>query len=87
MAIRLRMINGTLVALCAARSMPKDGDVYLDDAFHEALNFKFRRDHASEDGLPLPYPDSKKHDLIEQEESNNPNRDWWEKTYNSEIRA
>jgi len=84
MAIRLREINGVLIALCAARSVPKDGDIYLDDNAHGALNLKFRRDHASEDGLPLPYPNDIEHQLIDQEESNNPNREWWGKTYGKE---
>ena len=30
MAIRLRTINGRLVALCAARSIEKPDDMYLD---------------------------------------------------------
>lgn len=83
MAIRLRIVGGILVALCAARSVPKDGDVYLDDNFHHALNLKFRRDHASEDGLPLPYPELAEHELIDREESDNPNREWREQTYGS----
>ena len=81
MAIRLRVVNGVFVALCAARSVPKDGDLYLDDNAHAALNIKFRRDHASEDGLPLPFPDANEHKLIAQQESNNSNRTWWDSIY------
>ena len=45
MAIRLRGVDGTLVALCAARTRPETDDVYLDDAQHYALAAKFDRDH------------------------------------------
>lgn len=44
MAIRLRTINGHRIALCAVESDPKYGDVYLDDADHEALSAKFCQD-------------------------------------------
>lgn len=45
MAIRLRKVKGHLVALCAAASVAKPGDIYLDDAQHEALVNKFARDN------------------------------------------
>lgn len=80
MAIRLRVVNGTLVALCAARSMPKEGDIYLDDAAHGALSNKFARDEKEMFGYDIPGADADL-DLVEQEESNNPNREWWDKTY------
>lgn len=44
MAIRLRTIENTRVALCAAETDAKLGDVYLDDADHYALAAKFSRD-------------------------------------------
>ena len=44
MAIRLRTVNGTRVALCAAETDSKPGDVYLDDADHMALAAKFGQD-------------------------------------------
>ena len=44
MAIRIRKIKGTTVALCAAKSKPKKGDLYLDDACHHALTIKFESD-------------------------------------------
>ena len=44
MAIRLRRINSDLVALCAAKSKPRTGDVYLDDNTHHALTRKFEKD-------------------------------------------
>ena len=43
-AIRLRKINDQTVAICAAWSEPKPGDIYLDDAQHYALACKFARD-------------------------------------------
>lgn len=46
MAIRVRrMDDGWLVALCAARSEEKEGDLYLDDEVHYALAQKFWRDY------------------------------------------
>lgn len=77
MSIRMRVVDGLLVALCAARSMPKDGDVYLDDGQHEALARKFRLDHP-ELGIPV---ESETRERMEREESNNPNRDAWERVY------
>lgn len=44
MAIRLRTIDGTHVALCAAETDPVPGDVYLDDVAHYALAAKFAQD-------------------------------------------
>lgn len=44
MAIRLRKINGELIALCAAESKSQMGDIYLDDNAHRALTGKFERD-------------------------------------------
>lgn len=44
MSIRLRRIDGLLVALCAVEADPVDGDVYLDDEVHEALAAKFAND-------------------------------------------
>lgn len=47
MAIRIRRVEGTLVALCAARTRAEPGDIYLDDAAHHALSAKFARDHTA----------------------------------------
>jgi hypothetical protein len=44
MAIRLRRIEGCLVALCAAETDAEPGDRYLDDEEHYALAAKFARD-------------------------------------------
>lgn len=46
MAIRLRTVNGTRVALCAVETDEMPGDVYLDDGDHYALAAKFSRDWA-----------------------------------------
>ncbi len=45
MAIRLRKVKGTWVALCAVEADLKEGDVYIDDAQHYALACKFAREH------------------------------------------
>lgn len=50
MAIRIREIGGTLVALCAARTVEQEGDIYLHDGIHHALSMKFWRDWAVEEG-------------------------------------
>ena len=87
MAIRLREVDGHLVALCAARSVPKPGDVYLDDSAHHALSVKFSSDFA-EMGFMAPFgmrggdhPDDVARAIVELEESNNANRDEWERTF------
>lgn len=86
MAIRIRVVGGHIIALCAARSIPKEGDIYLDDAAHYALSNKFCADYNSNrlwepDGLPV---DSTLAELVEQEESNNPNREEWDRTFGQE---
>jgi hypothetical protein len=84
MAIRLRTVDGVRIAICAARSVPKPGDVYLDDAEHHALSVKFDLDYSGKRLGPI-YAGSKEAKLIEQEESNNPNRDWWETVYGTGL--
>ena len=50
MSIRVRrMDDGCLVALCAAKSDEKEGDIYLDDEVHYALSQKFWRDYEQVD--------------------------------------
>ena len=44
MAIRLRKINESYVALCAVESDEKPGDMYLHDGIHHALATKFALD-------------------------------------------
>lgn len=45
MAIRLREIDGTMIALCAVESNSSEGDIYLDDNVHYALATKFQQDY------------------------------------------
>lgn len=82
MSIRIRIVDGVMVALCAARSVPKPGDVYLDDAAHHALASKFTEDFTSEGGLIAVNLEESA--LRACEESNNANREWWDKTYGPE---
>lgn len=80
MAIRLRVIDGTLIAICAARSVAKPGDVYLDDGAHHALADKFAEDFASEGyNTKSLYPEAARKRA--QEESNNAGRTWWDSVY------
>lgn len=74
MSIRIREVNGVLIAVCAARSVPKDGDFYLDDRQHYALAIKFNLDHQA-DGFAQG---SVEQQLMETEESNNSNRQSWD---------
>lgn len=80
MSIRIREVDGYLIAICAARSVGKPGDVYIDDAQHYALMLKFAQDLQGID----PSPDVAA--LMNREESNNPNRTWWDSVY-SEANA
>lgn len=48
MAIRIRKIQGITIALCAAETKPKKGDLYLDDPAHHALTTKFGLDWYNE---------------------------------------
>jgi hypothetical protein len=78
MSIRLRRVGSTLIAICAARSVPKPGDIYLDDEAHRALSIKYDLDFAGERGIE-PWMANEPHvPLMEQEESNNANRTEWD---------
>lgn len=57
MSIRIRTVDGVLVALCAARTVEEPGDVYLDDNQHHALAEKFAADFQSEGFNTHPYDD------------------------------
>ena len=48
MAIRIRRVDGYTIALCAAETKPKEGDLYLDDGVHHALSTKFGLDWQEE---------------------------------------
>lgn len=84
MSIRMRRVGSTLVALCAARSIEKHGDVYLDDEQHHALAEKFSRDFAAEGSCTRGF-DTRDAELAELEESNNPNREWWDSIYTGDA--
>ncbi len=53
MAMRLRIvrvvsdtgIDHVHVALCAAKTLPEEGDIYLDDGWHYAISQKYWRDY------------------------------------------
>ncbi len=47
MAIRIRVVDGKTVALCAAETQECPGDIYLDDNVHHALTNKFEADFHS----------------------------------------
>lgn len=89
MSIRIRIVDGTTIAVCAARSVAKEGDIYLDDAAHHALTIKFGLDFDSmfhvKGTAPLigPHSYADERRFMEQEESNNENRKWWDETYGS----
>ena len=54
MAIRIRVVNGEAVALCAAKTEAEKGDIYLDDFTHHALTTKFGLDFESEGFMKDP---------------------------------
>ena len=43
-SIRIRVVDGVTIAVCAVETDPQPGDIYLDDAVHEALADKFASD-------------------------------------------
>lgn len=64
MAIRIRKINGTTVALCAAKTAAIKGDIYLDDSAHHALSTKFGIDWVSEGRLVKDLADKEIKELM-----------------------
>lgn len=78
MAIRLRAVDGHLIAVCAARSVAKPGDVYLDDEQHHALAVKFDQDFGSEYQVEPWSRTDPNVPLMAREESDNPARDDWD---------
>lgn len=69
MSIRIREIKGHTVALCAARTKAKKGDIYLDDGAHHALTTKFGVDWVSEGRLTEDLADDVVKELMLKEES------------------
>ncbi len=90
MAIRIRVVDGVMVALCAARSVAKEGDIYLDDAVHQALADKetrhwYEREKVDSRGWINSEYWNKVLDIVATEESNNPNRTDWDATFGQET--
>ena len=85
MSIRLRQTSAGLVAICAARSVPKPDDLYLDDGAHHALTVKFAADFRSmgfvTDTPDPSHPDRAMELAMEAEESNNAGREAWDREY------
>lgn len=69
MAIRIRKINGFTIAICAAISEEKEGDIYLDDAIHHAISTKFGLDWKSEGFLKESLADKRLIPLMKQEQN------------------
>ncbi len=56
MSIRIRKIEGETVALCAAKTEAKEGDIHLNDCAHHALMVKLQADLDSEGWLKVGAP-------------------------------
>lgn len=54
MAMRVRVVNGVVVAVCAATTPAKAGDLYIDDAQDHAIRSKLAQDWNSESGYGIP---------------------------------
>lgn len=67
MAIRIREVNGKTIALCAAETNEKPGDLYLDDTIHHALSTKFGLDFYEMGFLDDPMADEILVKLMEKE--------------------
>ena len=52
MSIRIRVVEGTAVALCGYETDAKEGDHYIDDNEHYALAAKFSLDYKT--GIEYP---------------------------------
>lgn len=68
MAIRLRIIDGHRVALCAAKTKAEPEDLYLDDSMHHALSTKFAIDWDSEGHKTADWADPRIAKLMKKEE-------------------
>ena len=69
MAIRIRKVKDHTIAVCAAYTEPKEGDIYLDDAAHGALSGKFGLDFYRMGFLERPLIDKEESALIDNEEN------------------
>lgn len=68
MAIRIREIDGSVIAICANLSEPKEGDIYLDDSIHHALSTKFGIDWKSEGFMKESLADKRLIPLMKKEQ-------------------
>jgi len=69
MAIRIRKIDGHIVALCAAETKAQKGDIYLDDNVHHALSTKFAIDWDGEGLVTADWADERIAKLMKEEEA------------------
>lgn len=74
MAIRIRKVDGHNVAICAARSHPKEGDIYLDDGVHYSLSQKFWHDYKDHD---MPVDEEDRARRVQEED----NLEEWDRHY------
>ena len=73
MAIRIRKVNETTVALCAAKTFPEKDDIYLDDSAHHALSTKFDVDYLEMGFLKVNLADENvKKVMLDQEKRKQP---------------
>lgn len=54
MAMRVRVVEGNIVALCAAEFPAEAGDLYIDDGQDHAIRTKLARDFNSERNYGIP---------------------------------
>ncbi len=71
MSIRIRVVNGHTIAICANLSLPKEGDIYLGDSAHHALTTKFGVDFWSEGTMSKHFGDNDLIKLMRQEQNGN----------------
>lgn len=67
MSMRLREIGGRWVAVCAAKTTQRPGDIYLDDNQDHAVRAKLSHDYRSE-GFDMPVLDAGLDTLMLREE-------------------
>lgn len=70
MAIRIRIVNGHTVALCANATTPQEGDIYLSDGAHHALSTKFGVDFKKMGFIKKDYADPIIKKIMLREEKN-----------------
>lgn len=75
MAIRIRVVNNETVAICAARSVKKKGDIYFNDNKHHYLSSYYTHLLEAETGVQLAEHDQKDADKAESNIINNLSRE------------